>query len=85
MVIKYNARTIQKHDTSTNWGNSSNFIPLAGEIIVYDDLNKIKIGDGTTKLSSLPFMLPDKADIGLSNVDNTSDADKPISSATQAA
>lgn len=44
-----------KHDTEANWNLATNFIPLAGEIIIYDDLNQIKIGDGTTLLSNLPF------------------------------
>lgn len=43
---------------------------------------------GTTDynlLLNLPFIPSTKADIGLANVDNTSDADKPISTATQTA
>lgn len=44
-----------KHDTEANWNQATNFIPLAGEIIIYEDLNQIKIGDGTTLLSNLPF------------------------------
>lgn len=84
-IAKYNTRVLQKHDTKANWDKATNFIPLPGEIIVYDDLKKIKIGDGVTKVGSLAFVQPTPADIGLGNVNNTSDADKPISSATQAA
>lgn len=51
----YQGRIIQKHDSSANWAKAINFIPLKGEIIVYDDLNKIKIGDGTTKVNDLDF------------------------------
>lgn len=51
----YQGRIVQKHDTSTNWAKATNFIPLKGEIIIYDDLNKIKIGDGTTNVNSLKF------------------------------
>jgi hypothetical protein len=29
---------------------------LKGEIIVYDDLKKIKIGDGSTKVNDLDFI-----------------------------
>jgi hypothetical protein len=54
-VVKYNSRIVMKHDTSTNWNKATNFIPLAGEIIVYDDLKKIKVGDGITKVDKLPF------------------------------
>lgn len=52
----FQGRIVQKHDTEANWGKATNFIPLKGEIIVYDDLNKIKIGDGTTKVGSLAFI-----------------------------
>lgn len=50
-----NVRVIQKHDTEVNWNKATNFIPLAGEIIVYDDLQLIKIGDGITTVINLPF------------------------------
>ena len=51
----YQGRIVQKHDSSANWAKAVNFIPLKGEIIIYDDLNKIKIGDGTTKVNDLDF------------------------------
>jgi hypothetical protein len=35
---------------------------LAGELIVYDDLRKFKIGDGTTKVNDLPFSSVDLTD-----------------------
>ena len=50
-----NARLQQKHDIAENWLKATNFIPKAGEIIVYDDLNKIKIGNGTTNVNELSF------------------------------
>ena len=49
-------RVQNKIDTSTNWNKATNFVPLKGEIIIYSDLKKIKIGDGTTKVTSLPFI-----------------------------
>ena len=52
----FQGRIVQKHDTEANWGKATNFIPLKGEIIVYDDLNKIKIGDGVTKVGDLAFI-----------------------------
>ena len=52
----FQGRIVQKHDTEANWGKATNFIPLKGEIIVYDDLNKIKIGDGVTKVGDLTFI-----------------------------
>ena len=51
----FQGRIVQKHDTEANWKKATNFVPLKGEIIVYDDLNKIKIGDGTTKVEDLAF------------------------------
>lgn len=62
-IIKYNSRTMQKHDSSANWKNQeSTFVPLPGEIIVYDDLEKIKIGNGSTTLGALPFFLQSELD-----------------------
>ena len=40
------SRIIQKHDTSANWAKATNFKPKTGEIVIYDDLKKIKIGNG---------------------------------------
>ena len=51
----FQGRIIQKNDTSTNWAKATTFVPLKGEIILYDDLNEIKIGDGTTKINDLDF------------------------------
>ena len=51
----FQGRIVQKHDTKANWDKATNFVPLKGEIIVYDDLNEIKIGDGTTKINDLDF------------------------------
>lgn len=49
-------RIIQKHDSSANWAKATTFVPLKGEIIIYDDLGKIKIGDGVAKVNDLPFL-----------------------------
>lgn len=37
MSATINSRIQIKHDTTENWNNATGFIPLAGEIIVYDD------------------------------------------------
>lgn len=55
-----NARISQKHDTEANWDKATNFVPLAGEVIIYDtDTDhttvRMKIGDGTTVVGDLPF------------------------------
>lgn len=52
----FQGRIVQKHDTKANWDKATNFVPLKGEIIIYDDLKKIKIGDGATKVGSLAFI-----------------------------
>ena len=55
-----NTRIQHKHDIESNWIKALNFIPKAGEIIVYDaDENynyaRIKIGDGLTSVNELKF------------------------------
>lgn len=50
-----------KHDVEENWVKAVNFIPKIGEVIVYDpdenyNYSRIKIGDGVTKINSLPFV-----------------------------
>ena len=57
-----NSRIQHKHDTEANWNKATNFIPKQAEIIVYDvDDNyfyeRIKIGDGVTPVTNLPFYL----------------------------
>ena len=56
-----NARIVHKHDTELNWSKATNFIPKQGEIIVYDidttyAYERMKIGDGKTVVSALPFV-----------------------------
>lgn len=56
MVTKtIKTRQQQKRGTSADWAKATNFVPKAGEIVVYTDLKKIKIGDGETNVSQLPF------------------------------
>lgn len=58
-------RIQNRHDTEANWTTASNatkpFIPLKGEIIVYDPDTtntspRVKIGDGVTKVGDLAFV-----------------------------
>ena len=51
----FQGRMVQKHDPKANWHKALNFVPLLGEIIIYDDLNDFKIGDGVTKVDELEF------------------------------
>lgn len=48
-------RMQQKIDTSQNWAKATNFVPLKGEICIYSDLHRMKVGDGTTKINDLDF------------------------------
>lgn len=55
-----NTRIQQKHDIEANWLKATNFIPLAGELIIYDpddnySYERFKIGDGETLINNLPF------------------------------
>ena len=50
-----------KHDTEENWNSATDFIPKKSELILYDpdttyDYTRIKIGDGSLKVSALPFL-----------------------------
>ena len=61
MDKKFNARVQHKIDTQENWEKATNFIPLKGELIIYDiDANntsrRIKIGDGITPVNDLEFV-----------------------------
>lgn len=54
------ARIVNKNGTSAEWEKATSFIPKKGELILYTDLNKIKIGDGVTVVGDLPFSDDDK-------------------------
>lgn len=55
-------RIIQKHDTEANWKLVTNFTPLNGEIVIYDEddnynYKRIKIGNGTDNVNNLDFVV----------------------------
>ena len=57
-------RIINKHDTEANWNKATSFVPKAGEVIIYEadsthSYPRIKVGDGTTAVTSLPFSTDD--------------------------
>lgn len=62
MAVKtYEGRILHKHDTKENWDKAVNFIPKISELIVYDAdddcaFPRVKIGDGVTKVTELPFV-----------------------------
>lgn len=54
-------RISQKHDIEANWLKAINFIPLKGEIIVYDEddqnpVPRLKVGNGKDNVNTLPFV-----------------------------
>ena len=58
------ARFQQKHDIEANWNLATNFVPKQGELIVYDKddenaVERLKIGDGVSTVSNLPFAVPE--------------------------
>lgn len=75
----FNTRISLKHDTTANWDKNPTFVPMNGEIVVYDDYKQIvtedgttvnlqglKIGNGKTPVASLPFFT-DKLVLDLSS------------------
>lgn len=66
---KVKTRIQNKCDTLTNWGQASAFVPLKGELIVYEAADftssiptihkgapRVKIGDASTGVDTLPFI-----------------------------
>ena len=67
---KIKTRVQNKHDVAANWSKATSFIPLAGELIIYDEdstysYKRFKIGDGVlqsdgtvvgTTVNDLPFL-----------------------------
>lgn len=71
-----NARVISRHDLEANWLKALDFVPLRGELLIYDaevaadgtifelpsgrstpfTYGRLKIGDGCTLASNLPFI-----------------------------
>lgn len=66
------ARICQLHKTEAEWNKLYDFVPLQGELIIFDPdrqhrYARIKIGDGTTKLRLLPFLIDPAVDEFLNN------------------
>lgn len=59
MIVK--TRIQNKNDIEANWLKATNFTPLKGEVIIYNedsthDYKRVKVGDGKTLVSNLPFL-----------------------------
>lgn len=77
---QFNGRIRMKVDSTENWQQAANFIPLKGEIIVYSDyaskevdgetkyIPNFKIGDGMAYGIDLPFVSDDLRDSLLSHM-----------------
>ena len=68
-----NARVIHKHGTQVNWEKITDFIPMKGEIVIYDTdetyaYERIKIGDGVTEVNQLPFNIDTITDTEIDEV-----------------
>lgn len=62
MATPINMRIQQKHDIEANWLLATNFVPLDGELIVYDvdtehSFVRFKVGNGVDNVSALPFSI----------------------------
>lgn len=60
MSKKINTRIQLKNDVESNWNQAKNFIPLKGELIIYNkdethNYVRTKTGDGETSVIDLPF------------------------------
>ena len=72
-------RIQNKIDSEARWKNHPEFIPLAGEAIIYTDVNgdsdkvQIKFGDGITTIDKLPFATsPEASNVIIENVPSQS-------------
>lgn len=55
----FDARIRLKHDTTVNWNNARGFVPMAGEVIIYDDYQvktwqEQEYGEIVTKTENIP-------------------------------
>lgn len=60
------ARISQLHKTEAEWKSFNDFVPEAGELVIYDpddkcDYARVKVGDGKTLLQKLPFFIDSAA------------------------
>ena len=60
-MLEIKTRIVHMHDTEERWNKLTSFIPMQGELIVYDIDNnysyqRFKLGDGKTTIINLPFV-----------------------------
>ena len=61
-MVTITTRIVHTHDTEENWNKCTSFIPNQGEMIIYDaddnyNYPRVKIGDGKTIVTDLPFTI----------------------------
>lgn len=61
-------RIQHKRGTANDWSQATNFIPLDGELIIYNEKDgtspKFKVGDGVTLVGNLPFVTSESTEGG---------------------
>lgn len=83
---EFKSRIKSKHDTTEHWNNAVGFVPLPGEIIIYDDYKTvtyedhgetitknipgIKIGNGNAYVQDLAFIDDGLRDRLMAHIDN---------------
>lgn len=86
MSATVNTRLQLKRDTTQHWNEALGFIPLEGEIIIYNDYTTIqkevngvvktvkvpaiKVGDGMAYVQDLPFVNEDLREQLLNHIEN---------------
>lgn len=58
-------RIILNNKTEAEWIADNTFVPLKGEMCVYTDLHKAKVGDGVTVIADLPFAWLTQEDVDI--------------------
>lgn len=61
------ARVSQLHKTEAEWARLTDFVPMAGEFIIFapdktHSYARLKVGDGVTKLQDLDFFIDSAID-----------------------
>ena len=60
-MVEIKTRIVHPHDTEERWNKLTSFVPMQGELIIYDidenyNYQRFKLGDGKTTISNLPFI-----------------------------
>ena len=66
-----------KNGTPEEWSQATNFSPLKGELVIYNDADnpRMKVGDGETNINDLPFVNNSVVAADLSDVEEGTEFD----------